>query len=236
LALDPANRNALDTVGAALFNLGRYSEAEDAYRNVVALDAQNPLYLNHLADALLEQGKLAEAEQMLREVLTVNPNSPDAHISLGRLYLQKDRPDLAWQEFQTAMQLTSPDLAFSIQPLVDEASQPERWLTLADAWMEQANYDEAVKAYYQAGQFGAPSADVAYGVSSAYIQLKDWDTARQVLEQAIQTTPEDARLYNNLGIIARAQGDLEAARQYFQQAIDLAPDWDEPQKNLNALP
>lgn len=45
----------------------------------------------------------------------------------------------------------------------------------------------------------------------------------------------DPRIYYNLGVIAREQGDLNLIRNYFNQAILLAPEWEIPKKALEEI-
>ena len=236
ITLNPADGISWNNLGVALFNLGKYSEAQNAAQRAVDLEPQSPLFLNNLAATLLAQGNVSEGKQILLEkVIQLDPYSPDAHINLCMVYLLEDRPDLANQYIQKARQLLPPDQVNKTQPLLVKTLQPERWLKLGDLLMRQGDYASAAGAYDQAGQLGAPLADVANGLSLALIELKDWDNAQFILDQAIESSPLDARLYNNLGVVAREKGDLEAARQFFQKAVELDPDWDMPQQNLRIL-
>ncbi|MFQ5615609.1 MAG: tetratricopeptide repeat protein [Anaerolineales bacterium] len=57
-----------------------------------------------------------------------------------------------------------------------------------------------------------------------------------MLAQAMEESPDDARLYNNMGVIARERGDYVPARELFNRAIELAPEWELPRQNLESLP
>jgi Flp pilus assembly protein TadD len=65
--------------------------------------------------------------------------------------------------------------------------------------------------------------------------MKDWQNANDVLDQAVQQSPDDARLYNNLGIVAREQGDTAKAKEYFSRAVELDPSSTQAKQNLDAL-
>ena len=107
---------------------------------------------------------------------------------------------------------------------------------MGDQMLQNQQYQTAAQAFDTAAQLGASYADAAVGFTSALIGLQDWQNASQVLQQAIEKVPEDARLYNNLGIVAREQGDIDSARQLFNKALELQPQWEVPQQNLDALP
>jgi len=235
--LSPNNADAWDNFGLALFRLGQYADAQSAFDKAVSLQPQNALYWNNLAGSLREQDKLAEAAKMLIEqALRLDPNLPAAHLNLGIVYLKADRPDLAAQALQNAIRLLPPAEAVDAQVFLKQAQEPDRWLRLGDQLMQNQQYQAAAQAFDTAAQLGAPYADAATGFTSALIALKDWQNASQVLQQAIQKAPQDARLYNNLGIVAREQGDIESARQLFSKAIELQPQWDVPKQNLDSLP
>jgi tetratricopeptide (TPR) repeat protein len=235
--LAPDNADAWDNFGLALFRLGKYSDAQAAFEKATSLQPENALYWNNLAGSLREQDKLADAAQMLIEkALTLDPNLPSAHLNLGIVYLKADRPDLAAQALQNAIKLLPPAEAVDAQTFLKQTQEPDRWLRLGDQLLQNGQYQAAAQAYNTAAQLGAEYADAAVGFTSALIGMQDWQNATQVLQQAIEKAPEDARLYNNLGVVAREQGDTDSARQLFNKALELEPQWEIPQQNLDALP
>jgi tetratricopeptide (TPR) repeat protein len=237
IELNTDNPNAWDNLGLALFNLGKYTDAQSAFDKAVSLQPQNALYWNNLAGSLREQDQLADAAKILIEQsLRLDPNLPAAHLNLGIVYLKADRPDLAAQALQNAIRLLPPSDAADAQAFLKQTQEPDRWLRLGDQLMQNQQYQAAAQAFDTAAQLGAPYADAAAGFTSALIALKDWQNADQMLQQAIQIAPQDARLYNNLGMVARKQGDIESARQYFSKAVALQPQWDVPLQNLETLP
>lgn len=236
IGLDPKNADAWNNQGLAFLYLGEYSEAQSAFEQAVSLQPKNALYWNNLAGALREQGQLAEAEKILLDnALALNPNLPYIHLNLGIVYLRADRPDLASQHLEIATQLLPPEQAADTQALLEQAREPERWLKLGDLLLQHNEFEGAARAFDQAAVFGAPMADSAAGFSAALIALKDWDNAQHVLEQAIQGAPQDARLYFNLGVVMREQGELDVAKELFAKAVELAPTWELPQEALAEL-
>jgi Flp pilus assembly protein TadD len=236
LSLDPKEANAWDNYGLALFHLGRYAEAEAAFRRAVELEPESALFWSNLAGALREQGRLDEAERLLLDrALSLDPILPAAHLNLGTVYLLADRPDLAAIHLQEAARLLSPELAGEAVALLEESRQPERWLRLGDLLLANGDPEGALNAFEQAGVLGARPQDVAVGQSAALIELGELLRAKRVLEEGLANAPEDARLHNNLGVVAREMGDKASAAEHFRRAIELAPDWPLPRQNLEAL-
>ncbi len=236
LALDPADRNAANNKGLALFHLGQYAEAEAIFADLVARTPQELLYWNNLAGALREQGKLQEAEQiLLDQVLARDPHFPAAHLNLGIVYLRADRPDLAAQHLREAARLLPPGQAEEAVALLAQTEEPARWLRLADLLLAHDDPQEALGTLDQAERLGADPRDVAIGRSAALIHLGELEMAETLLRQMLEAGVEDARAYNNLGLIALQRGEDETARGYFRRAAELAPEWDLPRRNLEMM-
>lgn len=240
LALFPPGEDVADIwgdLGQALFAAGRYAEAQGAFEEAARRQPQNPLFWAWVGRALLEQNRLTEAESvLLQKALPLDATLPFTRLVLGDLYLRADRPDLASQHLAQAVNLLPEGQRSLAEEMLNRTQEPERWLRLGDLLLGRNDFQGALRAFNQAATFGAKPADVAAGLSAAYIGMQDWVSAKRVLDEALRSSPEDARLHNNAGVVARETGDIEAAREHFRRAIELAPDWDLPRKNLEALP
>ncbi len=235
--LNPKSANAWDNLGLALFHLERYEEARSAFERATELEPKNALFWSNLAGALRELGDLGEAERiLLGQALRLDPNLPVAYLNLGIVYLRADRPDLASLAFQQALRLLPPEESATAQHFLQQTQEPERWLRLGDLLLNSGDYEGALQAYSRAASLGASVADAAVGMSAALIQMQKWEQAAQVLFQALVVAPDDPRLHNNMGVVARELGDIATAREHFLRAIELAPDWDLPRQNLETLP
>jgi tetratricopeptide (TPR) repeat protein len=70
VSLDPENGAYLDSLGWALFKLGRAEEAERHVRRAVEKDGDNAVVLDHLGDILRRRGRLKEALELWQRALT----------------------------------------------------------------------------------------------------------------------------------------------------------------------
>jgi len=236
LQRDPDEDSAHNHRGLALFHLGRYEEAEAAFARAAELAPDNALYWSNRAGALRELGQLQEAERLLLdEALPRDPDLWVTHFNLGLVYLRADRPDLAAQALNNALALAPPPEQGAVQAALDQTRDPARWLRLSDLLLAHGEAERALQALDQAGALGAAGVDVAVGRSAALIALGRLDEAEALLRAALLSAPQDARLYNNLGLVARERGDLDAARDLFERAVQLAPEWDLPRQNLEGL-
>jgi tetratricopeptide (TPR) repeat protein len=91
LALEPANRLALELQGLVLMNDHRFAEAAKAMRQVVTAAPDHPVAWGTLSDALLELGSTDEAISAAQHMMDLKPNLP----SYSRAaYLQWVRGDV----------------------------------------------------------------------------------------------------------------------------------------------
>jgi tetratricopeptide (TPR) repeat protein len=85
LERDPMNAPASARLAWALYNQGRFPEAEVVYRKVLASYPADLEMRAGLAWSLLEQGKHAPAEAEFRRILEVAPEHPGARSGLAKL-------------------------------------------------------------------------------------------------------------------------------------------------------
>jgi len=236
LQRDPNEDTAHNHRGLALFHLGRYEEAEAAFARAVELAPDNALYWSNRAGALRAQGRLQEAERLLLDqALPRDPALWMTHLNLGLVYLQADRPDLARQALHRALALAPPPEQGGVQATLAQTDDQARWLRLSDLLLSNGEPEGALQALEQAEALGATPVDVVVGRSAALIALGRLEEAEALLQAALPGASQDARLYNNLGLVARQRGDTATARSFFERAVELAPQWELPRKNLEGL-
>jgi tetratricopeptide (TPR) repeat protein len=83
LRLNPRHVEGHNNLGAALYQLGRFGEAEEHFRKAAEL---NPNYADahsNLGNLLRSMGRIAESEAWLRRALKLNPNHIEARNNLG---------------------------------------------------------------------------------------------------------------------------------------------------------
>ena len=98
----PAKRRAHLNVGAALGELGNFSEAVTEFREAIRLQPDSPMAHYSLGNALQRQGKLGEAEAEDQEAIRLKPDDADAYLNLGALLCDQkhdyERAIAAFQE------------------------------------------------------------------------------------------------------------------------------------------
>jgi tetratricopeptide (TPR) repeat protein len=99
---------------------------------------------------------------------------------------------------------------------------------------DQADYENAIRAY-QSAQVAAPdSAEAYYNAASAYSQAGDFEKAIAALKQALKSSDADliARAYYNLGNIYFGVQRFDEAAAAYQQVLLQHPDDEDARYNL----
>ena len=94
LRLDAGNADALNNLGGALCELGRYREADEYFRAAIRMRPAYPEAHANLGALLRARGDLEEAEAVLRRALKLRPTLLDARHSLGQTLIGRGR----WRE------------------------------------------------------------------------------------------------------------------------------------------
>lgn len=102
---------------------------------------------------------------------------------------------------------------------------PRAWLRLGFSQGSINQHGEARKAFEKAAQLDPKLIGVPFALFFSYLfsEPRDFNKAKQSIEQAIQLQPKEAKCYESLGDVLRAMNQLEKARDAYTQATKLDP-------------
>jgi tetratricopeptide (TPR) repeat protein len=178
--LEPRNALWFADFGTAEMDLGKFRNAEAAYRQALFL-SDDPRWHNGLGNALFSQGKLPAALAEYQIAVERAPRVAVFHINLGNLYAKQAN----WPEAERAL-------------LNGIALKPDNagWQALlATAYFQQRKYREAEGAYKAAIRLRPTDALSYFNLGVIYLNLGDKRSAQAQLEKL---KPLDARLANKL--------------------------------------
>jgi len=247
--LDESNATAHNNAGSALMNLGRIGDAEEAFRQALAIQSDSPLYWTNLAAVLSTQGRQSEAiEAIETEVLSRDPSFGPALAVLGAAYLNNGQPQdavVALRQAEAVLpdpNVVRADLAEALLGAgeVDEAfdlleqSGPlsaEFWMELGNQLATTGQRDAGLAAYERALETnartgGLSSQDVVrlhVQRTAVYMALGQLDQAEQAAFMAMMAGPQEPLVHKAMGDLLRARGQLGAAQKAYEQAQSLAP-------------
>ena len=215
----PEDPDKLNDRGADVGAAGQLDDAIKLFRQAIDLYKQQgnvqgqSRALRNLAVGLRDQGDLEKAEQAAREAATVWPQNAAAHRTLGLILRSLKRPEDSLASLQTALRLNphdptlNNDVGFALADLKRPAeaipyyrAASGRW-QLPDRKIALRNWADALRA------LGGTASAEGRSITA--------------LQQAIAAIPDDASLYNSLGLAFAAQGDFATAITAYRKSSDL---------------
>ncbi len=254
----PENFGAHNSLGNALFDAGRKTEAVQQYRESMRLKPTDPNSHHDLAAALLNMDQAQEAVRQFHETLWLNPGQSNACDGYGLALIKLGQVAKAIEEYKEALRL-NPDYAEAHNNLGVAFGQtgqmPEAIAQFKEALRLNPNYAEAYNdlgyAYRQTGLLEAALAQFQLALQSN----PDFDEARNnlalLLDKLGRTTeaieqykavlrldpsdPSYAEVHYNLGNALASLGQVPEAIEQFQAALRLKPDHAQALEKLTQL-
>ena len=187
------NASALEVRGADALSKRRWPEAVAALRQALELAPDNAFTHLNLGTALFETGDAAGALAQFREAVRLSPDMAKAHYGIGIVTEAAGRDTEALAAFRAAVN-ADPDNA-------------EARLSLGDA-LRRTGHDLESLPQYAAVIKISPSASPAYfGQAMALVRLKRWSDAREALNRATTTFPDQPGFAHALARVLAAAPD-----------------------------
>ena len=213
-------RNAF-TYGVAFFQHGFLDQAEQSFKQVIALKPDDPEAYYNLGTLYLQRNSPQEAQQYLEQTVKLRPNYPEAWNNLGMIAAQAGNNDEAIQNFKQSLQLR-PSYATAL-------------LNLGNVYRRQGKLEEAETALKRALDTEPKNPEVNYSLGMLYARRDQPEQAVEYLDNAISLRPGYSDALNNLGVLFVQQRRYLEAKEKFRTCIREAPDFDQAYLNLARL-
>jgi tetratricopeptide (TPR) repeat protein len=242
VAQDPSDRESMEMHGVSLFRTGHPTDAipllEKAHAAVerANIDPQYVLGLCYADVARYDDARHAFATQY-----GFAPDSAEAYLLAGRLFLRREMRDQAAVQADKALELNPAlplahellgeaalargDLPGAIRELEAERKinplDGETYSRLGDAYLRSGQYNEAQQALNRAVLL-QPSATGPYILlGETFLKLKQPIQALHYLDRAAQMDPSNYITHNLLGQAYKAIGQLAEANRQFKMVVEL---------------
>ncbi len=204
LALDDKLAYGHFALGMIQKEAGDLAGAIQQFEQSSRFDPTDAEVQNQLSLAYDKAGRLLEAETLLKNAINRNPASWTNYNDLGYFYYNHAQYLQAEPLFRAATQL-APD-------------NPLAFRNLGAIYIELGRYKEAELILTRAIAI-RPTAEGYSNLGTALFYQNRYAESSGMFEQAAQLTPNDHRLWRNLGDAAALAGSQTKARQAYETAI-----------------
>jgi Flp pilus assembly protein TadD len=205
--------------GLQLKELGRYTDAESAFKEALAQEPNDAFALHQLAGCQWQiPGRHKDALSSINQAIAVEPNEPEHHVLRGFILCVLDRPKEALAAARTAL---------SLDPNDSSAFAAE-----AQAHLQSEQWALAETSARQALALDADNSAAANQLAQALrLQNKQAENAAH-LAGMLARDPDDAFTHANAGWAALQRGQHREAETHFREALRLDPDFDYAREGL----
>jgi len=197
-------------IAVGFHQAGRLSEAEQAYRQILATAPEHMASLNNLGIIVSPE----EAITLFRRALAVNPYYADAHQNLGRALQGQGKHEEARAHFQEA---------FRVQP-----NSLTACTNLGAAFETVGQYDQALVYFQKALEIAPDDANSHHNIGRILEAQNKIDEALSYFEQAVRIQPDFAAALYSIGNIQKSRGNDNVATAYFLKVKKIMPFYVEP--------
>ncbi|MGH6993794.1 MAG: tetratricopeptide repeat protein, partial [Caulobacteraceae bacterium] len=238
---DPVDQFQADLDQGELFeHLGRYDEAETAFRSLIAKGDPGELASLELGEMFERRGRAADAAEVYKEALARDPGETRISAALARVGAHGRAPPLASIRDEAARALLAPAAALILEKNDDGAlaclrlslrldpDLDQGWVLVGDVMSEKGDITAARTAYATPGPKSAQYAEASGKLAWSYQNAGDKKTALATAQKAYLADPNSEVAAVNLADLERADGKDQDSVDVLDRLIDRPgerPDW-----------
>ena len=193
-----------------LLNPEETKRAEKAFLNALELNGELIPALGNLSSIYTETNRIIEAVQLTKQILEINPNSAEAHYSLGYVYRYAGMNDEAIEQMEKAISLDPKNQGFR---------------SICNTYLVAGKYDIA----FESVDLFEESGFLLQVQGQARFRQGKHDQALIYLNRAIDLDPGKLAALTSAGVKAFIEGNLEegirAAQKFESYNIADAEAW-----------
>lgn len=216
--------------------------AESYYKAAISMEPPLPFAFFSAGLFALSRKNYAQARRFLNSYINLeddkSPNAAEQKKEALKIVEHINRQkldDLAYSDALNFIKTDENEKALSrIRDFLSEHPKSwNGWFVLGWALRKLERYKDARDAFLTALKNGeeekAPDIERAYSdicneLSICYVNVKDFEHAKQWLNSALAFDCENIKLLSNLGMVYFTEGDMENAQGFFNTVLSIIPD------------
>jgi len=248
VALVPSDWVAQRRLGILLYSDGLLDRADSLFESRIEFGDDNVLNYFYRGRVAVEQERFADAKPFFQRSISAEPAFVDGWLNLGFIYNQQDSLDRAIETYRGGLAYAperedSLRLIFALGAAFERNGQfHEAVNTFKDLIAREKDHAPALN--YLGYMLADRGEDLLYALqliqramelspdngayldSYAWVQYKlgNYDLALTELKKAAGLLDDDAVIYEHLGDVYKALGDLNEAERNYRRALELDPD------------
>jgi len=250
--LDSKNTDALLLRAGLLVQDKDFDGALADARSVLRESPDSEKALMILAIAQLQSKNIELAQETFEKIVLINPKNLVAIKDLARIKVQLKDEEGAIKLLEKAQTLFKNDVDVSVM-LVDLYGKKQEWekaedvakgllenaevkelphFKLAQLYMGQQKFEEAIEEYSKVLETKPNAADVIGGIVNAHLALKQTAKAEQILDKALAENKDNLIFLTMRAELYRQMKKYSDAERLFKRVIELRPEVELGYKNL----
>jgi tetratricopeptide (TPR) repeat protein len=204
----------LERLGTIFRDQGKYTEANDTFRKMLALGDENAVRgYQQVIDTYREAKQWQQATATAKEAVQKLPNDRGLHMVYAAQLADSGQPDRALADVRSLLKGTPDDR--------------EVYITLAQMNTRLKRWGDAQQALDKAEQLSSKADDKEYVYflrGSSFEREKKYDQAEEQFRKVLASDPQNAMTLNYLGYMLADRGvKLEEALIMIKKAVELDP-------------
>ena len=210
----------LSTFEAAskLARAGRFGDAADLYRELLARDPDHPEAIHFLGVCLVRSGRRDEGLPLVERSVRLAPANVLYRQNFGLLLAETGELSLAEAQFGELLRLER------------ENSTAHNYLGMVRQRL--GRMDEAIASYEEALRLQPKDPAAANNLGYCLLERGELERALSLLHRSIAADASNPMAHSNLGNALRETGDLHGAAGCYRRALALAPRFANAHHNL----
>jgi tetratricopeptide (TPR) repeat protein len=253
--LAPLDRDAARRLGILYYWMDSLQQADSVFTSLVDSGERNPANHGFLGRIALRRENLEEAREEFTVVTQLADSSYEAWLDLGFVYRKMGKPDQEIRTYQTGLnhmrdEQSQLQLLFALGVAYEQNGQVEQAVTTFEEiiardsdYAQALNYlgymlaDRGERLEYahdlieKAVTLAPDNAAYLDSYGWVFYRLGNYNQALVHLKKAV-ALDSDPVIFDHLGDVYRAVGDLKEARTWWQKALDMDPDNDQVREKL----